>query len=51
MNWFNSIRQDHLFFFRCITFMFFVQIFFGLLFLIISPVTATQMLLQVQILA
>ena len=40
MNWFNSIRQDHPFFFRCITFMFFIQIFFGLLFLIISPVTA-----------
>ena len=40
MNLFDSIRQDHPFFFRCITLMFFVQIFFGLLFLIISPVTA-----------
>lgn len=40
MNVFDSLRQDHPFFFRCITFMFFVQIFFGLLFLIISPVTA-----------
>jgi hypothetical protein len=40
MNWFDSIRQDSHFFSHGITFMFFVLIFFGLLVLIISPVTA-----------
>jgi len=40
MNWFDSIRQDRHFFSRSITFVFFIPIFFGLLVLMISPVTA-----------
>jgi hypothetical protein len=40
MNWFDSSRQDTPVFFACITFVFFVQIFFCVLFLIISPVHA-----------
>jgi hypothetical protein len=40
MNWFDSSRQDTPVFFACITFVFFVQIFFSVLFLIISPVHA-----------
>jgi len=40
MNWFNSLRRDRPFIYCCISFVFFIQIFFGLLFLIISPVTA-----------
>ncbi len=40
MNWFDCSRQDKPVFFAWITFVFFVQIFFILLFLIISPVHA-----------
>lgn len=40
MNLFDSIRQNRSFFFRCINFVFFVQIVFGILVLMISPVTA-----------
>jgi len=40
MNWFNSLRRNRPFIYRCISFVFFIQIFFGLLLLIISPVTA-----------
>ena len=42
MNWLDSIRQDRHFFSRSITFVFFILIFFGLLVLIISPVTASS---------
>jgi hypothetical protein len=40
MNRVNSLQRDRHFIYRCISFVFFVHIFFGLLVLIISPVTA-----------
>jgi len=40
MNWLDSSRKDQQVFIPCITFVFFVQIFFCLLFLVISPVHA-----------
>lgn len=42
MNCFNSIRRDFFPFSRGVSFLVFVQIFFGLLFLVISPVTAAM---------
>jgi len=42
MNWIDSVRQNHPFFYRCISCVLFTQIILGLLFLIISPVIAAS---------
>ncbi len=42
MNWFDLIRRDSPRFTNGVTFLIFVQIFFGLLFFMISPVTAAN---------
>ncbi|MFY9801075.1 MAG: hypothetical protein WAK10_07500, partial [Methanoregula sp.] len=42
MNWFDLIRRDSPRFTNRVTFLIFVQIFFGLLFFMISPVTAAD---------
>ena len=42
MSWIESVRQNQPFFFRCISCVLFIQIFFGLPFLIINPVNAAS---------
>ena len=42
MNWFDSVRQNRPFFSRFISCVLFIQIFFGLLFLIVNPVIAAS---------